>query len=216
MERVREFLKKNPVAGWAIVVGVVALAGYFVAGRLFGGTSGPAAVPAPAVVARPGHPAPTPTAAPAPAPAAAPAPGQALPRVASRTVVPSGPTGRADPFVPLVRSGTGAPPPPPPSGTLPPPPFPVPPPPPGVGLPPPPLPGAPGTPGAPIASAGIAVTGIVGNSHAVAVLNIGGRTEIVAEGETIGDLKVLNIDSARRVVQFLRAGKRFEARMGGE
>jgi len=218
MERVREFLKKNPVAGWAIAVGVVSLAGYFVAGRLFGGTSRPAAVPPPAVVARPGHSAPSPTAAPAPAPAAKPAPGQSLPRVASPTVVPSGPTGRADPFVPLVTSAPppGSAPPPPPAGTLPPPPFPVPPPPPGVGLPPPPLPGAPGTPGAPIEAGGFAITGIVGNSHAVAILNFGGRTEIVAEGETIGDLKVLNIDSVRRVVQFLRAGKRFEVRMGGE
>jgi len=210
MNRVREFLKKNPVAGWALAVGIVSLAGYFVAGRLFGGTSRPAAVPAPAVVATPAHPAPTSTTP--PAHTATPAPVQPLPRVARPTVVPSGPTGRADPFVPLVRSGIG--PSAPPSGALPPPPFPVPPPPPGVGLPPPPLPGT--IPGAPLGTGGIAVTGIVGNSHAVAVLNIGGRTEIVAEGETIGDLKVLNIDSARRLVQFLRDGRRFEVRMGGD
>lgn len=215
MNRVREFLKKNPVAGWAVAVGVVSLAGYFVAGRLFGGTSRPAAVPAPPAVATPARPTPAPTTA--PAPTATPAPTQALPRVSAPTVVPSGPTGRADPFVPLVTAGPppGSAPPPPPAGTLPPPPFPVPPPPPGVGLPPPPLPGAPG-PGAPIEAGGFAITGIVGNSHAVAILNFGGRTEIVAEGETIGDLKVLNIDSVRRVVQFLRAGKRFEVRMGGE
>lgn len=207
MNRVREFLKKNPIAGWAIAVGIVSLAGYSVAGRLFGGTAPPAAVPAPAVVATPAHPAPAHTAA--PAPMATPAPIPPLPRVTAPTVVPSGPIGRADPFEPLVRSGITAPAGPPPSGTLPPPPFPVPPPPPGVGLPP-------LFPGGPITSGGIAVTGIVGNSHAVAVLNIGGRTEIVAEGETIGDLKVLNIDSARRLVQFMRAGKRFEVRMGGE
>jgi hypothetical protein len=211
MNRVREFLKKNPVAGWALAVGVVALAGYFVAGRLLGGTSRPA-VQAPAVVATPAPQAPTPMAS--PAPTATPAPTAPVPRVTAPVVVPSGPTGRADPFVPLVRPQA-----PrasqPPSGALPPPPFPVPPPPPGPGLPPPPMPGAPGaTP--PFQSGGIAVTGIVGNSHAVAVLNIGGRTEIVAEGETVGDLKVLNIDSVRRLVQFLRAGRRFEVRMGGE
>lgn len=219
MERVRAFLKKNPIAGWAIVVGVVALAGYAMAGRLFGGSPRPAAVPTPQVVATPARPAPAPRTANAPEPAApraaatpAPKPAMPSPRVTAPTAVPSGPTGRPDPFVPLVRPG-GL----PPSGApLPPPPFPVPPPPPGPGLPPPPLPGAgPGSPGS-IPSAGIAITGIVGNSHAVAILNIGGRTEIVAEGETIGDLKVLNIDSARRVVQFLRAGKRFEVRMGGE
>ncbi|HET6781130.1 MAG TPA: hypothetical protein VFH67_03440 [bacterium] len=204
MNRVREFLKKNPVAGWAIAVGIVSLAGYSVAGRLIAGTTPPAAVPAPALVATPARPTPAHTAA--PAPMATPAPMPPLPRVTAPTVVPSGPIGRADPFEPLVRSGIA----PPPSGALPPPPFPVPPPPPGVGLPLPPVPGG------PITSGGIAVTGIVGNSHAVAVLNIGGRTEIVAEGETIGDLKVLNIDSARRLVQFMRAGKRFEVRMGGE
>jgi hypothetical protein len=210
MNRVREFLKKNPVAGWAIAVGIVSMAGYLVAGGILGGSSRPAAVPAPAVVATPARPAPTPMATPAPT---APAPTAQVPRVTSPTAVPSGPTGRPDPFVPLViPQPPGRSTPPPPSGTLPPPPFPVPPPPPGVGLPPPPLPGA--TP--PFQSGGIAVTGIVGNSHAVAVLNIGGRTEIVAEGETVGDLKVLNIDSVRRLVQFLRAGRRFEVRMGGE
>lgn len=220
MNRLREFIKKNPIAGWAIVVGIVAIAGYMAMSQLMGGrttgartTAPPAAQAPPPVVAttpRPAAPAPAPT----PAPATVTAP---VPQVTAPKVVPSGPTGRADPFVPLVRTpgfgAPGTPPPPPPSATLPPPPFPVPPgsavPPSGPGLPPPPLPA-----GAP--SEGMVVTGIVGNSHAVAILNFGGRTEIVAEGETIGDLKILNIDSVRRSVTFLRAGRRFEVRMGGE
>lgn len=213
MERVREFLKKNPLAGWAIVVGIVALAGYLVAGQLFGGSTRArapvqATAPAPSVATAPTRPGPAPT------PTASPAPAAPLPQVPAPANVPSGPTGRADPFIPLVKpqvGGSSVPPPLPPGGALPPPPFPVPPPPPGPGLPPPPLPGEPGTP-----SVGIAVTGIMGNSHAVAIVNIGGRTEIVAEGETVGDWKVLNIDAVRRMVTFLRDGKRVEVRMGGE
>ena len=200
MGALREFFKKNPLAGWAVVVLLVAVTGYMAAGRLFGGG-------APAQVAAPVTPAPPTAATPAPAPV--------VPKVAAQKVVPSGPTGRGDPFVPLVKPPAtfgGGGPPPPPSGTLPPPPFPVPPPPPGPGLPPPPLPGGPQPPPA----GGIAVTGILGNTSAVAIINIGGRTEIVAEGESVGDLKVLDIDAVRRTVTFLRAGKRFEVAMGGE
>jgi hypothetical protein len=35
-------------------------------------------------------------------------------------------------------------------------------------------------------------------------------------GEQIGDLRVLRIDSTRRTVTFLQAGKRFDVHMGGE
>ncbi len=207
MGALREFFKKNPIAGWAVVVLLVALAGYMAAGRLFGGG-------APARVAAPAPPAPPTVATPAPPPVPTPAPAPVIPKVAAPKVVPSGPTGRGDPFVPLVKppSVAGGPP-PPPSGTLPPPPFPVPPPPPGPGLPPPPLPGGPQPPAT---AGGIALTGIIGNTSAVAIISIGGRTEIVAEGESVGDLKVLDIDAVRRTVTFLRAGRRFEVSMGGE
>lgn len=116
--------------------------------------------------------------------------------------MPPGPTGRPDPFIPLVtQPGPGG-------APLPPPPFP-----PGPGqLPPPPLPGQVPFGG----ETGIAVTGIVGDTKSVAVINLGGRTEIVMVGETIGDLRVLRIDSTRRVVTFLRAGRRFDVAMGGE
>jgi len=62
----------------------------------------------------------------------------------------------------------------------------------------------------------VAVTGIVGNSKAVAVIVIGGRSEIVAPGDQIGDLRVLRIDSTRRTVTFLQAGRRFDVALGGE
>ena len=60
------------------------------------------------------------------------------------------------------------------------------------------------------------VTGIVGDVNAVAIVIIGGKTEIVSEGDVLGDLRVLSIDPVRRVVTFSRAGKRFNVRMGGE
>ena len=79
-------------------------------------------------------------------------------------------------------------------------------------LPPPPLPGqVPGVPGGPLA-----VTGIVGDGKSVAVIVIGGRTEIIAPGDQIGDLRVLRIDATRRTVTFLQAGKRFDVAMGGD
>jgi hypothetical protein len=63
---------------------------------------------------------------------------------------------------------------------------------------------------------GLAVTGIVGNSHAVAIIVIGGKTEIVGAGDELGDLRVVRVDPNRRMVTFLRAGTRFNVRMGGE
>ncbi|OLC30736.1 MAG: hypothetical protein AUH31_04060 [Armatimonadetes bacterium 13_1_40CM_64_14] len=71
--------------------------------------------------------------------------------------------------------------------------------------------GAPGFPGG-----GIAITGIVGDSRAVAIVNVGGRTEILTVGEQIGDMRVVRIDLTRRVVTFLQAGRRFDVPMGGE
>src|SRR2546425_633625 len=206
--RIRELLQKNRIAGYGLVILVVVVAGYLVAGRLFGGRGAPQPasrlpVPVPSATPPPraAAPAPAPGATPAPVPAAPGAPG--TPAIPKTSVVPPGPTGRPDPFIPLiVATPPGQPP-----GSLPPPPFPVP-----GQLPPPPLPGqVPGVPGGPVA-----VTGIVGNSKAVAVVIIGGRSEIVAPGDQIGDLRVLRIDSTRRTVTFLQAGRRFDVALGGE
>ena len=203
MGQLREFLKKNPVAGWAVVIVLVAAIGYLIAGRLF---SGPA--PQPAGPTRPASP---PAATPVPTPVGPPQVARAQPSPSS--VVPTGPTGRADPFLPLVRQQIAGPPPPPPPGPpLPPPPFPVP----TAPLPPPPSPGPAAQPPGPPSAAGITVTGIVGDTGAVAIIVIDGKTQIVSSGETVGDLRVLRIDPVRRVVTFSRAGKRFDVRMGGE
>ncbi len=195
LARVRELMQKSPVARYGLIILVVAVIGFAVS-RLIGGSA-----PAPTRTA-----APAPSATPAPratAPAPTPAPAPAAPQTPKATQVPPGPTGRPDPFVPLVtQPGPGG-------APLPPPPFP-----PGPGqLPPPPLPGQPPFGGGEF---GIAITGIVGDTKSVAVINLGGRTEIVMVGETIGDLRVLRIDSTRRVVTFLRAGRRFDVAMGGE
>ncbi len=193
LARVREVMQKSPVARYGVIILAVAVIG-FVVSRLVSGPPAPTRAPAP-----------PPSATPAPraaAPAPAPTPAPAAPQAPRSTAVPPGPTGRPDPFIPLVtQPGPGG-------APLPPPPFP-----PGPGqLPPPPLPGQVPFGG----ETGIAVTGIVGDTKSVAVINLGGRTEIVMVGETIGDLRVLRIDSTRRVVTFLRAGRRFDVAMGGE
>ncbi|MGH2348628.1 MAG: hypothetical protein ACRDFT_04075 [bacterium] len=213
MAALREFLRKNPIVGWAIAAGLIVVIGYMLAGAL--GLGGRPAQ-------RPG------TGSPAPAPAVTPAPLPAPLAVTPGPSVPTGPTGRLDPFVPLVRAAAtpsapspsgppaspGTPPPP-----LPPPPLPVP----SIPLPPPPLPGGPGATPAPAPApspppnpaAGIAVLGIVADTKAVAIIRVGGRTEIVGEGELIGDLRVVRIDPVRRIVTFSRAGTRFDVPMGG-
>jgi hypothetical protein len=201
--RIRALFQKNPRIQYALLGVVLVLAIYLVV-RSFGGGARPSVTPvtrtpptAPSGPAATPAPPPTPPRAPGGG-AATPAPG--TPKPPKEAVVPSGPTGRPDPFIPLFA-------PPGPGQTLPPPPFP------GQGLPPPPLPGqgAPGLPGG-----GIAITGIVGDSRSVAIVNVGGRTEILAVGEQIGDMRVVRIDPARRVVTFLQAGRRFDVSMGGE
>ena len=198
--RVRALFQKNPRIQYALV-GVLLLVAIYLVVRSFGGgarapvtrtppaaPSGPAATPAP----QPPSPPPAPGGG-----VGAPVPPSSKPP--KEAVVPSGPTGRPDPFIPLFTT-------PGPGQTLPPPPFPG-------QLPPPPLPGqnVPGFPGA-----GIAITGIVGDSRSVVIVNVGGRTEILTVGEQIGDMRVVRIDSTRRVVTFLQAGRRFDVAMGGE
>lgn len=197
--RVRALFQKNPRIQYALV-GVLLIVAIYIVLRSFGGgarapvtRTPPAAPSGPAATPAPGSPTP-------PAPGGgAPAPVPPTPKPPKEAVVPSGPTGRPDPFIPLFTT-------PGPGQTLPPPPFPG-------QLPPPPLPGqgAPGFPGG-----GIAITGIVGDSRAVAIVNVGGRTEILTVGEQIGDMRVVRIDLTRRVVTFLQAGRRFDVPMGGE
>ena len=198
--RVRALFQKNPRIQYALV-GVLLLVAIYLVVRSFGGgarapvTRTPPAAPSGSAAT----PAPQPP-SPPPAPGGgvgAPVPPSSKPP--KEAVVPSGPTGRPDPFIPLFTT-------PGPGQTLPPPPFPG-------QLPPPPLPGQ-GVPGFP--GGGIAITGIVGDSRSVVIVNVGGRTEILTVGEQIGDMRVVRIDSARRVVTFLQAGRRFDVAMGGE
>ncbi|HEY3248951.1 MAG TPA: hypothetical protein VGK88_11745 [bacterium] len=214
MSAVRAFLRKNPIAGWAIAIGILAVVGYLLAGSLLGGGGTPAGRPVPGPAPAPAPPVVTPLPAP---PAATPAP-----------VVPTGPTGRVDPFLPLVKgvaAGPSAPSPssPPASPGTPPPPLPPPPFPasPGSPLPPPPLPGSPSAPAPaptppPGPEAGISVLGIIAGARSVVIVKIDNHTEILAEGEQVGDLKVVKIDPVRRAVTFIRAGKRFVITLGGE
>lgn len=226
MGGLRKLLIKSP-AGLALVVLLVFVLAYLVMGQLRGAKPEAAEVPRPQSAGgpaiRPLPPALTSAApgagtAPAPAAKAMPAPvrGETAksPSVAG---VPSGPTGRPDPFTPLVRSGgpssAQTPPPatlPSPLVTLPPPPLP------GGALPPPPLPGGAIPPGSMPGAGGVAVTGIIGDGEAVAVVVIDGRSQILSAGDAVGGLRVVSIDAARRVVRFSRAGKQFDVHMGGE
>lgn len=209
MARLRAFFQKNPAAGYALGGGLLILAGYLLYSQLLGGLQAPVPTeqpPAPPAAAPP-------QARPAPPPAAAPPP---VPSALSPRVVPPGPVGRIDPFIPLVTppSAAAAPPPPPAASPLPPPPFPAP----GAQLPPPP-PAGPGpvapAPAPPEPSAGISLTGIVGDARKVVIVSVGGTTEILFEGESVGDLRVIRIDPARGTVTFERAGRRFDVSLGG-
>lgn len=211
MAGLREFFQKNPVAGYALGLGLLVLAGFLLWGRLLAGPEAPAPAEEPAA---------PPAAAPPPAPGAPPAAVPIEPEASiSARVVPPGPAGRADPFIPLVTAPVAAtaPPPAPAGPPLPPPPFPAP----GAELPPPPFPAPPGAPvpGAPVApappSAGVSLVGIVGDTRKVVIVAVEGTTEILFEGESAGDLRVVKIDTARGIVTFERAGRRFDVSMGG-
>src|SRR3972149_5505299 len=102
MARLREFLQKNPVAGYAIAGLFIALAAYLLSTQLLGGGAVPPVAEQPPATEQP-------AAAPAPAPSQAAPPAAAPGRSVSSAVVPPGPMGRADPFVPLVVPATSAP-----------------------------------------------------------------------------------------------------------
>ncbi len=225
MGGLRKFLTRSP-AGIALIILLVFVGGYLIASQLSSGArSGEVTAPSQPESAsrvsplppapRAGEPSASTSTTPAspPAVASAPAPAQkATPKPATSpstsSGVPSGPTGRPDPFTPLVRpGGPGL------APATPPPPL--------VTLPPPPLPGAvPGGPGAGAPStgpgAGIVVTGIVGDTANVAVVVIDGRSQVLFEGESYGTLRVVKIDASRRLVRFSRDGSQFDVRMGGE
>lgn len=230
MGGLRKFLTRSP-AGIAVIILLVFVGGYLIASQLSSGArSGEVTTPSQPESAarisplppapRPGEPSAsrnvtTPTApASPPMVASAPAPAQKTtpkpaPSPSISSGVPSGPTGRPDPFNPLVRPGG--------SGLAP-----ATPPPPLVTLPPPPLPGAispaPGavTPPSTGPGAGIVVTGIVGDTANVAVVVIDGRSQVLFEGESYGTLQVVKIDASRRLVRFSRGGSQFDVRMGGD
>ncbi len=197
LARLRDLFQKNPRIQYAVVSALLVVAIYLVVRSFGGGARAPVTRTPPAAPSGP-------AATPAPRPPSPPAPGGGAPvpptpKPPKEAVVPSGPTGRPDPFIPLFTT-------PGPGQGVPPPPFPG-------QLPPPPLPGQ-GAPG--FAGGGVLITGIVGDSRSVVIVNVGGRTEILTVGEQIGDMRVLRIDSTRRVVTFLQAGRRFDVAMGGE
>lgn len=123
-----------------------------------------------------------------------------------------GAVGRPDPFVPLVV-------PPQPGGnpvTASQPASPS-----ALGLPLPPGFTTPSGPGrmnqvlqAPAPGAGMTVTGIVGNSPRVAIIQSQGRSYVVGVGEQVGDAVVLSIDPQR--VTLKRGSVTFELSLGGE
>ncbi len=218
LKRLRELIRKYPLASAAAVGALVVLLGWQVYQEV-GGRS----VPAPVAVAPPARPAPAPTGAPTPGtprpggPAPG-APGSAAPGTAApgQTAAPGapqapaplgpltgvqGPTGRPDPFAPLVSPGGGGRPPLPPVPALGP-----------GGIP---LPGAPvpGTGG----EGGLRVAGIIWNRGAVAIMADQSGSYIVRPGDEITPgLRVVRIDVGRRVVQVERSGGMEELTLQGQ
>jgi hypothetical protein len=146
---------------------------------------------------------------PSPAGPTASAPGLPVPRTPGGPA--AGAVGRPDPFVPLVVPPSpggpvtaSSPPGSPPSA---------------LGLPLPPgftaPPGRMGQPApAPSPGLGMAVTGIVGNSPRIAIIQSGGRSYVVGVGEQVGDAVVVGIDAHR--VTLKRGSVTFELSLGGE
>jgi hypothetical protein len=207
LKRLREVMKKYPLAS-AAVIGALALVAGLQVYQQIGHLSGPAAV------APPARPSPAPGPAPAPgtpkppatvpgAPGAAPkppAPGGAAPGGPATPVVPpgpvtgiQGPAGRVDPFAPLVSPGGGG-------GQPPLPPIPV------LGPGGVPIPGGPIPPGL-AAEGGLRVAGIIWNRGAVAIMVDGRGSYVVTPGDEISPgMRVVRIDVGRRVVEVQRGG----------
>lgn len=233
MARFRELVRRYPVAATAIALAVVALAGWRAYQTLAGppaatpgatptggprapdttstgspataATGGPAATAPTSVAGAPGAPRPSEQAAGA---SQAPGGGSAPPVTAQAGT--SEPTdGRPDPFIsPLgaVAGGTaraGV-------GSLPLPPVPP--------LPPGPIgpSGAPVPPGAPVAPPQpvYRLTGILGDSTGLAIVEDGTETHIVAAGDLLAPgVRVVSVDPVRGVVALTRDGMPLQLRM---
>lgn len=208
LKRLREVMKKYPLAS-AAVIGALALVLGLQVYQQVGHVSGPAAVappprPAPAPGPAPGTPGAPPPPAMAPGTPGAPkpaAPGGAAPGAPGTPPVPpgpltgiQGPAGRADPFAPLISTGGGG------GGQPPLPPIPV------LGPGGVPIPGGPVSPGL-AAEGGLRVAGIIWNRGAVAIMVDGRGSYVVTPGDEISPgMRVVRIDVGRRVVEVQRGG----------
>lgn len=190
MNRLLTLARRYPVAAIALGILVVVFV-WFLSSR-----------PAPTIV--------TPVPTSEPTPAATPGPVIASPQPGPTPVVvpppPPQAAGRADPFVPLVRSQAARPAP----VSLPPPP-----------LPPPLFPGGPGpgapggpTPPSPVAMATTAqLVGVLGDTGRVAIIRLGGKVYVVAQGEMIEErIRVELVDAKEGLVVLIENGQRFEVR----
>lgn len=191
MNRLLTLARRYPFAAVALGIAVVVLVWLFLSNR------------ATTVV--------TPVPTSEPTPAATPGPVIAAPQpVPTPVVIPPPPppqaAGRADPFVPLVRSQAARPGPVslPPPAPLPPPLFP--------GGPGPGVPG--GTPPSPVAMATTAqLVGVLGDTGRVAIIRLGGKVYIVAQGEMIEErIRVELVDAKEGLVVLIENGQRFEVR----
>lgn len=207
MQRLREIVRKYPLASAAVAGALALLVGWQVyQGVVTRRVSGPAAVAPPARTAPTPPRAPSPTTPGAPGPAA-PGPGATPSGAANPPAPPSPitgvmpPAGRADPFIPLVSTGGGG-------GRLPPVPALSP-----SGVP---LPGMPFPPGGPGGEGGLRVAGIIWDRGALAIVVDERGSYIVAPGDEITPgLRVVRIDVGRRVVEVQRSGVRQELTLQG-
>ncbi len=203
MMRLRQFIKQNPIAAAAIVVGLVAA----VAWRGYLAVAVPApvnvrpATPAAGTTAQaPGpsgeSPAGTPSSGVKPAPTASPPSAGAAPAAGA----PGAPDSGRDPFRSPIQPG-GA-----PGGT-------------GLPLPPvPPLsPGGLPLPGESVpAQPPYRVAGIIRDAVALAILEDGTRSYVVEAGDELRPgVRVTAIDVSRGIVQLMQGGTPTELRLGG-
>lgn len=174
-----------------LLVVLVVLLAYVVYTRVLQ-RSAPVAVSTPTpAVATPAPAQAEPTPAPAASPAASPAP--------VATVVPNRPSGRANPFAALVVERPPTPPSPPPPPAVPPPFF-------------------PGQPGGPAGGPGGGGTKLAGvlmkDGEALAIVQLGNVTYIVAEGDVVEQFRVARIEPERVI---LRSGpQELSLELGGE
>jgi hypothetical protein len=211
LKRLRELMKKYPLASAAVAGGLALLLGWQVYQEVGAPRTGPTAVaptaparpsPTPSVAPTPGAPAaPGPTPA-APGPAAAPGGPQTPPAPPGPVTGLQGPAGRVDPFAPLVSTEGGG-------GRPVLPPVPV------LGPGGVPLPGGPLSPSG--GEGGLRLAGIIWDRGVIAIMADGRGSYIVGPGDEITPgLRVVRIDVARRVVQVQRSGGMQELTLQGQ